>query len=161
MAENTADSAHFTTVHKHPGAANYDEFRFDGPVMIMKSRQEFPSSRGPVAGSLDTDAWGFGFAIVRYRTLLDICMVTTTTPVDRETSQQHNHIWYRNPQREQRLDRMGEAFIREVNRQLTDDIPIWENKIYREQPQLCDGDGPIARFRKWAQQFYVEPAAAA
>jgi len=158
MAENTADGAHFVTVHKHPGQAHYDEFRFEGPSMIMKSTQQFPSSHGPVEGTLNADAWGFGFAIVRYKTLVEICMVTTTAPVNLETSEQHNHVWYRNPARDPRVDRIGEAFVKEVNRQFRDDIPIWENKKYLERPQLCDGDGPIARFRKWATQFYAGAA---
>ena len=34
------------------------------------------------------------------------------------------------------------------------DIPIWEHKMYRPVPLLCDGDGPIGRFRVWARQFY-------
>ena len=34
------------------------------------------------------------------------------------------------------------------------DFPIWENKVYRERPLLCDGDGPIQAFRRWAAQFY-------
>ena len=84
--------------------------------------------------------------------------VTTTAPVDAETSQQHNHVWYCNPARDPKIDRIGQAFVKEVNRQFTDDIPIWENKIYVDKPNLCDGDGPIARFRKWAQQFYVGAA---
>ena len=36
------------------------------------------------------------------------------------------------------------------------DIPIWNNKIYQPAPRLCDGDGPIAEFRKWFRQFYTE-----
>ena len=36
-----------------------------------------------------------------------------------------------------------------------DDIRIWENKIYRDPPVLCDGDGPIGKLRKWYRQFYV------
>jgi nitrite reductase/ring-hydroxylating ferredoxin subunit len=155
MAENTADGAHFVTIHKHPGAANYDDFQCVEHMMIMRSTQQFPSSHGPVAGTLNVDSSGFGYATVRYSTLVDICMVTTTVPIDAETSEQHNHVWYRNPQRDPKIDRIGEAFVKEVNRQLTDDIPIWENKIYLESPNLCDGDGPIARFRRWAQQFYV------
>ena len=35
------------------------------------------------------------------------------------------------------------------------DRPIWENKIFREPPMLCDGDGPIIYLRKWAKQFYA------
>ena len=42
----------------------------------------------------------------------------------------------------------------EVSRQLEQDIPIWENKIYVHPPVLCDGDGPIGPFRAWATQFY-------
>jgi nitrite reductase/ring-hydroxylating ferredoxin subunit len=155
MAENTADSAHFQTIHRHPGPAEYDEFLLEGHRLVMRSTQEFPGSQGPVQGTLGTDAFGFGYAIVRYSTLAQMCMVTSNVPIEADVSEQHNHIWYRNPARDPRIDRIGQAFVKEVNRQLTDDIPIWENKIYLERPQLCDGDGPIARFRKWAAQFHV------
>jgi len=37
------------------------------------------------------------------------------------------------------------------------DRPIWENKIFREPPILCAGDGPITYFRTWMRQFYSEP----
>ena len=47
-----------------------------------------------------------------------------------------------------------DALIAEIVRQVQQDIPIWENKIYRESPILCDGDGPIAKYRKWFSQFY-------
>ena len=51
---------------------------------------------------------------------------------------------------------MGQAFIAEIERQFSQDIAIWENKIHLEKPLLCDGDGPIAQLRKWARQFYSE-----
>jgi hypothetical protein len=35
------------------------------------------------------------------------------------------------------------------------DFPIWENKVYHTAPRLCDGDGPVPDFRRWAAQFYV------
>ena len=34
------------------------------------------------------------------------------------------------------------------------DFRIWEHKIHRTRPLLCEEDGPIARFRGWAAQFY-------
>ena len=49
---------------------------------------------------------------------------------------------------------VGKAFMAEIGRQLEQDIPIWENKIYLEQPALSDGDGPIGEVRRWARQFY-------
>jgi 3-ketosteroid 9alpha-monooxygenase subunit A len=36
-----------------------------------------------------------------------------------------------------------------------DDTKIWESKLYRETPILCDGDGPISQARRWYRQFYV------
>ena len=41
---------------------------------------------------------------------------------------------------------------------LEQDFPIWENKLYRERPLLCDADGPIHKFRRWAAQFYQSAA---
>ncbi len=35
------------------------------------------------------------------------------------------------------------------------DVEVWADKVYRSDPVLCDGDGPIARFRRWYEQFYL------
>jgi Phenylpropionate dioxygenase and related ring-hydroxylating dioxygenases, large terminal subunit len=34
------------------------------------------------------------------------------------------------------------------------DMRIWANKIHRANPILCDGDGPIMRYRRYFEQFY-------
>jgi hypothetical protein len=155
MAENTVDAPHFQTIHNHPGAAAYESLSFDGPFMSMHSKQLFPSSGGPIEGTLNTESSGYGFGVVRYKTLVDICMLTLNAPVEVDVSTQVFQVYYRNPTRDEKIDRIGNAFYKEVNRQLMQDAPIWENKIYRETPQLCDGDGPIFKFRQWAEQFYV------
>ncbi len=155
MGENTADGAHFVTVHGHPGAASYDNFEFDGAHINMESTQVFPSSGGPVNGTLKTRNDGFSWCIIRYQTLIEITMLTTNVPVDDNHVTQYFHVAWKNPERDPKIDRIGEAFNKEVNRQLTDDIMIWENKIYEPSPQLCDGDGPISRYRRWASQFYA------
>ena len=49
--------------------------------------------------------------------------------------------------------------IADIEKQMREDTPIWENKVYHERPLLCDGDGPIAQYRRWARQFYSEEAA--
>jgi 3-ketosteroid 9alpha-monooxygenase subunit A len=36
------------------------------------------------------------------------------------------------------------------------DMIVWNNKVYRANPLLCDGDGAILNWRKWYSQFYVE-----
>jgi hypothetical protein len=34
------------------------------------------------------------------------------------------------------------------------DMPLWNNKRFRPEPILAEGDGDIARFRRWYRQFY-------
>jgi hypothetical protein len=41
-----------------------------------------------------------------------------------------------------------------TNTQFTQDVPIWENKMYRERPPLTHVDGPIVQYRRWFRQFY-------
>ena len=51
---------------------------------------------------------------------------------------------------------VGAAIIADINKQVKEDIPVWENKKYASKPVLCDSDGPIAKFRKHFSSFYVE-----
>ena len=54
-------------------------------------------------------------------------------------------------------DDMGKTLLFSFGEGVKDDIPIWRDKIYREKPVLCDGDGPIVIQRKWFSQFYKSP----
>lgn len=54
------------------------------------------------------------------------------------------------------MTRMGLGFARDFCKQIEQDIPIWEAKIYRDRPQLARGEGAIAEFRSWATQSYEE-----
>jgi hypothetical protein len=54
------------------------------------------------------------------------------------------------------MTRMGLGFARDFCKQIEQDIPIWENKIYRDRPQLARGEGAITEFRAWARQSYEE-----
>jgi phenylpropionate dioxygenase-like ring-hydroxylating dioxygenase large terminal subunit len=154
MSENTVDSAHFPVVHKS-AATKYENVQFEGTSMIVNTVQHWPSSQGPVEGRLDVVTCGIGFSVSRYKTLIDVCLLTSGMPVERDFSRQLFQVYYRNPTRDEKIDRVGQAFYKEVNRQLGDDIPIWENKVYHAHPKMCPNDGPIGRFRKWAAQFYV------
>ena len=43
-----------------------------------------------------------------------------------------------------------------TNLQFTQDVPIWEHKVYRERPILTKVDGPVAQYRRWFRQFYPD-----
>lgn len=51
---------------------------------------------------------------------------------------------------------MGEADGEESAGFEAVDLIVWNNKKYREKPILCDGDGPIALWRRYFKQFYVK-----
>ena len=38
------------------------------------------------------------------------------------------------------------------------DLRLWSNKIHRARPLYCEGDKNLVEFRRWAKQFYSEPA---
>ena len=39
---------------------------------------------------------------------------------------------------------------------VSQDIPIWENKIYRPRPVLTKSEKDILEHRRWARQFYSD-----
>jgi 3-ketosteroid 9alpha-monooxygenase subunit A len=57
----------------------------------------------------------------------------------------------------QEMSRLVDLYMANLKSGFEDDIRIWENKLYREVPVLCDGDGPIAQLRRWYRQFYASP----
>jgi hypothetical protein len=52
--------------------------------------------------------------------------------------------------------RMGVGFARDFCKQIEQDIPIWEAKIYRDKPALARGETAITEFRNWAKRSYVD-----
>ena len=50
------------------------------------------------------------------------------------------------------LKKTFEGYCHDVSQ----DFKIWENKIYIDPPILAKGDGPVAQYRMWAQQFYYD-----
>jgi hypothetical protein len=55
-----------------------------------------------------------------------------------------------------KTQRVGDALIRDLVKQVEEDLVILDRKICQPQPQLSEADGPIVQFRKWAKQFYLE-----
>jgi hypothetical protein len=46
---------------------------------------------------------------------------------------------------------MVSAYAHDVSQ----DVDVWENKIYVHPPALAKGDGPVGPYRAWATQFYA------
>jgi nitrite reductase/ring-hydroxylating ferredoxin subunit len=155
IGENGFDHAHFQFVHSHPRVGDTQKVVFDGYDRTVLSSQEFPSSKGPVDARIDVFGRGPGFAVTRYRGLIDATLLGCTTPVDEETTALTFLFTIKNPGDDPKIARIGEAFVKSVTSEVQQDIPIWEHKRYVPSPALASSEKPIMDWRRWFEQFYV------
>jgi len=160
MAENAVDSAHFLYVHGTQGMPK-TQAEIKGHILHATSETLMKTPMGKVGGSIEVHSFGFGVSTTRFRGLVETLLIGTVTTIDEEYVDLRFSFTVKKMANSDVTSNVGRAFIREIERQLTQDIPIWENKIYVHPPLLCDGDGPIGTFRKWTRQFYSEPRALA
>ena len=154
MAENAVDSAHFHYLH---GTQNLpaSSANIEGPVMHVQSPTVSRAHGMNVEGLIDVHCYGFGFTTTRFTGIVETLLVNSVTAIEDELLDVRFSFLVKKMGGKSVTEGIGKAYIAEIERQLEQDIPIWENKVYLDRPVLCDGDGPIGKFRKWAKQFYV------
>jgi len=160
MAENSCDSAHFLYLHGTQEMP-ITHAELDGHVLHTHSETLMKTPQGKTKGSVEVYAYGFGFTLTRFRGIVETLLVSSATTIDEEYVELRFAFTVRKLVNQDVTSTVGQAFIREVTRQLEQDIPIWENKRYVDPPLLVDGDGPIGLFRRWARQFYSDADGAA
>ncbi len=153
MAENSVDAAHFEYLH---GTAGMPETVAEphGALLHAKSKIMMTVGANKVPGSIDVHCYGFGYTTTRFRGLVETLLVSSATAIEEELTEIRFTFLVKKLGGIETTKGIGRAFVKEVSSQLEQDIPIWENKIYIDPPVLCDGDGPVGVFRKWARQFY-------
>ena len=52
-------------------------------------------------------------------------------------------------------DLAGDDVMQGIINGLSDDYPIWANKVHKHKPLFCKGDKTLVLFRKWVRQFYL------
>jgi 3-ketosteroid 9alpha-monooxygenase subunit A len=152
ITENGQDYAHFNAVHGVPFAPK-GEFRLDGWKRRNTVIAEMTTPRGPMTGKIDTTAMGPGQSMVEYIDVCHVLQAQQVTPIDAE----HTHLrWqmFHPPGISDGKMRVTMARIRDLVKQVRQDIPIWNNKIYMKQPLLVKGDGPMLAYREQYARFY-------
>ena len=114
--------------------------------------------QGTVEGQIASENHGFGFGLVRFTGIVETLIVSSVTPIDGEHLDVRFSFKTKKIGNDDVTSNVSRAFIAEIERQLGQDIPIWEHKVMKSPPVLCDGDGPIGLFRRWAKQFYMPEA---
>lgn len=152
ITENGQDHAHFGAVHGVPFAPK-GEFKLDGWTRRNTVVAEMNTPRGPMTGKIDTTAVGPGQSMVEYIDVCHVVQAQQVTPIDAE----HTHLrWqmFTPPGISEGKMRVTQARIRDLVKQVTQDIPIWNAKRFMEQPMLVKGDGPLLAYRRQYARFY-------
>lgn len=155
IGENGADPAHFRYVHQTATFPDTD-ITFDGYRRYATFKAKLDTPRGQINGCIDSVSNGPGQGQVRYTGICETIQLGHVTPIDQETCEVNFAFSQKKVNGKVPEGGVNAAIVADICKQLEEDKPIWETKIYRQLPILCDGDGPIHKFSQWMQQFYVE-----
>lgn len=157
LTENIIDRSHFWTVHDmDPPDDDRFDVTFEGPSMVVDQyiKVTAVSERGFEVFARSTTC-GPGIVAVEVREgPIDMLTYITQTPVDDEITEITLHFSMVALDDEAATASIAKLNDEVTNAQFIQDVPIWENKIYRERPPLTRVDGPIAQYRRWFRQFY-------
>ena len=139
MAENNVDFAHFRYVHG-TDAIPEDSFVTDGT---------YKKAVGG-GGSFVREGYGLGLGVLRIANY--VTFLSSTTPLD--AGNVHVRWVFTAPRAngEDAAVQAADSFCAGVSQ----DIPIWENKVYRDPPVVTKTEKLILEHRRWAQQFYSD-----
>ena len=157
-AENAVDRAHFLYVHGTRSLPE-TETTIDGPILRSVQVAKMQTPRGTVEGRIESSVHGLGCSTIRFSGICDTVLVAGTAPIDDDFIDIRFSFSVKRENGNDTERGVGAAIIGDIVKQMNEDIPIWENKIFVQRPVLCDGDGPIGPFRRWARQFYSEVGA--
>ncbi|GAB5451864.1 MAG: Rieske 2Fe-2S domain-containing protein [Halioglobus sp.] len=179
VIENIVDIAHFP--HVHGGKVKKFENRFGDYTVTQLSTVDRDASanmiippgaplsleqlRDEQAGSA-SDAWGdatyHGPSIMYYYTEsrsseinFRAWWVNCHTPVNREELDLCSAVIVCSLDDTPLPKEFATTYPQMAHLAFGQDVEIWRDKIYREDPILCDGDGPINKLRRWYERFYL------
>ncbi|NRA35649.1 MAG: Rieske (2Fe-2S) protein [Polyangiaceae bacterium] len=154
VGENGVDIPHFKYVHGQPLP---DLVRAEGVgksfFIETKNKEDSPNYKH-VKG-INRVLWGMGISSTDFVAKVTGRAIICRTPVDRFHSELSVTAVVPKLPNEGHSIAFGKALLENVSRELDSDIPIWENKLYADDPVLSRGDGPVYKWRRWCKQFYT------
>jgi nitrite reductase/ring-hydroxylating ferredoxin subunit len=137
MAENNVDFSHFRFVHGSDGIPE-DEFTTEGT---------YKKAVGG-GGTFVREGFGLGLGVLRVQGY--VTFLSSTTPLDRGNVLVRWVFTAPRSLGDGAAEQAAESFCAGVSQ----DIPIWENKVYRDPPVITKTEKLILEHRRWCEQFY-------
>jgi 3-ketosteroid 9alpha-monooxygenase subunit A len=165
VLENGVDFAHFKFVHNTPIVPVFTRHDFDGPISYVDFTITFEGGEGQsiedVKSGVEAINGGLGVAVTKSWGMVDNRTISAITPVDDATSDVRFMVYIgRRPgDGSPKAEARAQAFGRDVIDQFLADVHIWSHQRYSDPPALTvDENEGFTALRKWATQFYPEPA---
>jgi nitrite reductase/ring-hydroxylating ferredoxin subunit len=136
MAENNYDTVHFKFVHGQETIPQQDDL-IDG----------YYKRSATLDGGFVREGFGLGLGVLR---LAGLTFLSSTTPIDEENLLVRWLFTAPRALGEKHLQDMADLFCSGVSQ----DLPIWENKIYKDPPVLRPMERGVTEHRRWCRQFY-------
>jgi 3-ketosteroid 9alpha-monooxygenase subunit A len=163
IAENGVDVAHFKFVHRMDEVPEgHSEYNGHIRRSTAEGRRTVTFPNGDtrqIVSRVETIQNGAGQKWTRFSGTVETLLQVLVTPIDRSECELRfafTHPHFMPGSFEEQLARGQIESITGMGG-VAGDIPIWQHKIHRANPILCDGDGPIMQFRRYFSQFYTEP----
>lgn len=173
IAENSVDVGHLRAVHGYESVQEREPLRTDGPNLEARyrfRRRLEPTGRlGRLTVTIDIHQWGLGCAMVDTHVApMGLRLRNYVLAMPEDASRTLLRIGLRVALPEVRGPVRGAAdlamrLVRDASfpgyvHDVMQDAPIWNHKVFEPRPALARGDGPIAEYRRWTEQFYPDPA---
>jgi 3-ketosteroid 9alpha-monooxygenase subunit A len=156
IVENVADKAHFPIVHRTEVSRFVNEY--EGHTATQRTTGVARPPQGGVDHfHIDATYFGPAFQISDMKGYLHSRLLLAHTPITERLLDLRFAVSLERSG--PRSEQFAEFYAENLRLGFHEDLSIWENKVYRQVPRLCDGDGPVGRLRTWYRQFY-EPVTA-
>ncbi len=156
IGENGVDAAHLSYVH---GTTNVPETELFEDGFVLRSRYTSEVEDGGVwldakETVVERACYGLGLSTLLMDGAVRLLTVASRTPIDEEQVLLSVGFTLRALPSSEENEALMKRILEKYSSEVGQDIRIWEHKAYADKPMLCDGDGPIGQWRRFARQFY-------
>lgn len=152
ITENGQDYAHFPAVHGTLSPPE-TEYTVDGFIRRNTIETQMKTPRGPMLGKIDVTAIGPGQSISHFTDVTEVMMSQQVSPIDAHSTHLRWQLYHPADISEGKSN-VTNARMRDLVRQVNQDIPIWNSKRFTPEPLLVQGDGPILAYRRQYARYY-------
>jgi 3-ketosteroid 9alpha-monooxygenase subunit A len=153
VIENIADLAHFMPVHN----MLIDDFQvtIDGPRATQRTVGRGHNLKNePIPVVSVATYHGPAIQFTRLQWAYDMVLINAHVPVEENKLLLRFGVILKAGEGVSLPPAVLDAHVAAARDGYFEDVTIWENKRWRDQPIFADGDGPIGEVRKWYSSFF-------